>query len=361
MASRERQLTARDLERDRVGVGSGRPAESTSFETGLTRDAGCEVPLICGAMYPCSNPELVAAVSEAGGIGIVQPVSLTYVHGHEFRKGIRLIRTLTSRAVGMNALIEASSRTYRLRMERWIDIALEEGIRFFITSLGKPDWVVDRVHSQGGKVYHDVTERKWAEKGAESGVDGLIAVNLRAGGHPGDRTPADLLGEVKDFGLPVICAGGVGTESDFVEALEMGYDGVQMGTRFIATPDCRASAEYKAAIVDSGAGDIVRTERLTGVPLAVIRTPYIEAMGTTVGSITRSLLRWRSTKHWVRSWFALKSLRKLKRSSQDPGDARGSREYWQAGQSLAGISRLTPAGEIVRAFGEAAAHISSAG
>ena len=78
--------------------------------TAFTKHAGIEVPLICGAMYPCSNPELVAAVSEAGGIGIVQPISLTYVHGHEFREGLRLIKRLTAKPIGMNALIEASSK-----------------------------------------------------------------------------------------------------------------------------------------------------------------------------------------------------------------------------------------------------------
>jgi nitronate monooxygenase len=104
----------------------------------LSRDAGIRVPLLSGAMYPCSNPELVAAVSEAGGMGILQPISLTYVHGYGFREGIRRIRSLTSRPIGMNALIETSSRTYRKRMEEWIDVALDEGIRFFVTSLGKP-------------------------------------------------------------------------------------------------------------------------------------------------------------------------------------------------------------------------------
>jgi len=118
-------------------------------------------------MYPCSNPELVAAVSEAGGIGIVQPISLTYVHGYDFREGLRLIRRLTSKPIGMNALIEQSSKTYRERMERWIEIALEEDVRFFVTSLGNPRWVVDRVKPVGGVVYHDVTERKWAEKGRD--------------------------------------------------------------------------------------------------------------------------------------------------------------------------------------------------
>ena len=73
---------------------TGRRMTSTAF----TRQAGIEVPLICGAMYPCSNPELVAAVSEAGGIGIVQPISLTYVHGHDFREGLRLIKRLTTQA-----------------------------------------------------------------------------------------------------------------------------------------------------------------------------------------------------------------------------------------------------------------------
>ena len=176
---------------------------SGRFDTPLTRHAGIEVPLLCGAMYPCSNPELVAAASDAGALGIVQPISLTYVHGHDFREGLRLIRRLTSRPVGMNALIEQSSKSYRARMERWIDIALEEGVRFFVTSLGNPRWVVDRVRPLGGIVYHDVTERKWAEKGRDAGVDGLIGVNDRAGGHAGGRSAQALLAEVAPLGLPV--------------------------------------------------------------------------------------------------------------------------------------------------------------
>src|SRR5512139_778881 len=178
-------------------------------------------------MYPCSNPELVAAVSEAGGIGIVQPISLTYVHGHDFRKGLRLIRSLTGKPIGMNALIEHSSKAYRERMERWIDVALEEGVRFFVTSLGNPRWVVDRVSPVGGVVYHDVTERKWAEKGRDGGVHGLIAVNSRAGGHAGAKSAEQLLEDLRPLGLPVVCAGGIGTERDFARILKMGYAGAQ--------------------------------------------------------------------------------------------------------------------------------------
>jgi len=324
--------------------------DSPSFETALTRHAGIAVPLICGAMYPCSNPELIAAVSEAGGIGIVQPISLIYVHGHEFREGLRLIRRLTRKPIGMNALIEASSRVYRDRMARWIDIALEEGVRFFITSLGKPDWVVARVHAAGGIVYHDVTERRWAEKGRDAGVDGLIAVNDRAGGHAGPLGAEALIDALRASGLPLVCAGGIGTENDFLAALRLGYAGVQMGTRFIATEECRAGAAYKAAILRAGEEDIVLTERVTGVPLAVIRTPYVERRGLKAGPIARWMLRGRKTKRLMRTIYALRSIFEFRRASLDET---GKREYWQAGKSVAGIDRIEPAGEIVRRFAAA--------
>ena len=207
------------------------------LKTSLTEQLGVEVPLVCGAMYPCSNPELVAAASEAGAMGVIQPLSLVYVHGHEFRAGLRLIRSLTAKPVGMNVIVEKSSKVYQERMQRYVDMALEEGIRFFVTSLGNPRWVAEKAHAAGGRVYHDVTDRRWAEKGLEARVDGLIAVNNRAGGHAGPQSAEALYEELHDLGVPLVCAGGVGDEAAFVRALRLGYDGVQMGTRFIATTE----------------------------------------------------------------------------------------------------------------------------
>ena len=321
------------------------------LDTPFTRDAGIEVPLICGAMYPCSNPELVAAVSEAGGIGILQPISLTYVHGHEYREGIRYMRRLTSKPIGMNALIEASSPKYHQRMIGWVNIALEEGVRFFVTSLGNPRWVVAAATPYRGIVYHDVTERKWALKALEGGVHGLIAVNNRAGGHAGPKSPELLLEELGDLGVPLVCAGGTGTEQNFVRALRMGYTGAQLGTRFIATTECRASAVYKQAIVNAKEEDIVLSERISGVPVAVINTPYIRRTGLKAGPLARWMLRGRRTKKWMRSFYAIKSVWQLKRASLDES---GEKDYWQAGKSVAGIDRIEPAGEIVRRFAEAA-------
>lgn len=319
------------------------------LDTPFTRQAQIEVPLIGGAMYPCGNPELIAAVSEAGGIGIVQPISLTYVHGHEYREGLQFIKSLTKKPVGMNALIEQSSKTYHEKMVRWVNIAVEEGIRFFVTSLGNPRWVVDAVRGAGGVVYHDVTERKWAQKGLDGGVQGLIAVNNRAGGHAGPKSAQQLIDELGDLGVPMICAGGVGDAPDFVAALKMGYAGVQMGTRFIATPECRASDAYKRAIVDSDASRIVLTERITGVPVAVIDTPTIEKMGLKAGPLARWMLRGRKRKHWMRMIYALKSLHSLKKASLSE-----TADYWQAGKSVDGITAIEPAGSIVRRFANAA-------
>ena len=322
----------------------------------FTRTAGIDIPLICGAMYPCSNPELVAAVSEAGGIGIVQPVSLTFVHRHDFREGLRLIRRLADgKPIGMNALIETSSKAYHNRMVKWVDIALEEGVRFFVTSLGKPRWVVERVSRVGGVVYHDVTERKWALKGLESGVHGLIAVNRRAGGHAGPKSAEVLMEELGDLGVPLICAGGIGTPEDFVRALKLGYQGVQLGTRFIATPECRSSEAYKAAIVRAAEDDIVLSERITGIPLAVIRTPYIDRMGLEAGPMARWMLRGHRTKRLMRIIYALKSGWQIKRASLDES---GRRDFWQAGKSVAGIHAVEPATDIVRRFAAAAQGVS---
>lgn len=317
------------------------------MQTAFTRHAGVEVPLICGPMYPCSNPELVAAVSEAGGLGVIQPISLTYVHGHEYRAGLRHIRSLTARPVGFNALIEASNRAYLARMQQWIDIALEEGIRFFITSLGNPDWVCRRVHAAGGVVYHDVTEARWARKGVDGGVDGLIAVNSRAGGHAGSRDAEALLAELLPFGLPVVAAGGIGTPEEFARHLRMGYAAAQLGTRFIATPECRASEAYKRAIVEAREQDIVHTERLTGVPVAVIRNAYIDRLGTRAGPFARWMLRGRRRKHWMRTWYTLQSIRRLKKSLSS---AETSTDYWQAGKSVSGIHEIVPVATIVRSF-----------
>ena len=330
------------------------PRISTPFSERL----GIEVPLICGAMYPCSNPELVAAASAAGGIGVIQPLSLVYVYGHDFRAGLRLIHELSGgKPVGLNVLVEKAAKAYEKRMRAWVEIAIEEGVRFFVTALGDPKWVVDRAAEVGGVVYHDVTERRFADKALERGAEGLICVNSRAGGHAGGRTPEALYEELAGLGVPLICAGGVGEPRDFARALELGYAGVQMGTRFIATRECGSHADYKAAIVAAKAEDIVLTDRISGVPVAVIKTPYIERIGTKAGFVGRRLLRGRRTKHLMRALYMLKSVWQLKRASLQ---GMNYKDYWQAGKSVEGIDSVESVVEVVQRFADAVALLPSA-
>lgn len=223
-------------------------------------------------------------------------------------------------------------------------------MRFFITALGNPRWVVERVHAAGGVVYHDVTARSWAEKALEHGVDGLVCVNNRAGGHAGTLPPEKLMQELGPLGVPLVCAGGIGSEADMLDAMRLGYAGVQMGTRFIASDECRVHPDYKRAIVNAREDDVVLTDKLSGVPCSIIRTPYVDRMGTRAGLLARWMLRGRRTKRLMRAVYTVQSLWKLRRAA-----LRGAsyQAYWQAGKSVHGIHEISPATDIVKRFAAA--------
>lgn len=303
----------------------------------FTTQVGIKYPIICGAMYPCSNPELVAAVSEAGGIGIIQPLSLVFVHKYDFKEGLRFIKSKTQKPIGMNIITEKSSKVYEERMEKWLDIALEEGVRFFVTSLGSPKWVVDKVTPHNGIVYHDVTEKKWAEKALQSGAHGLICVNNRAGGHAGELSSKKLYEDISKFNVPIICAGGIGDHQTFQQAMDLGYAGVQIGTRFIATQECNAHADYKNAIIKATSQDIVLTDKISGVPVSIIQTDYIKKIGTKANPVAKFLLKNKKTKHYMRMFYTLQSLWKLKKASLEGGSYK---DYWQAGKSVDGCKKV---------------------
>lgn len=308
------------------------------------RDSGVELPVICGAMYPCSNLALIGAVSEAGGIGIVQPVTTTFVEKIPFDQAFIELRKITHKPIGMNCLIEGNNKRYLDRMNHWVDLALQNGVRFFITSLGNPKWIVDKVAPYNGKVYHDITDLKWAEKAFRAGIHGFICVNNRAGGHAGSNSAETLIKDFATYGLPVICAGGVSTPEDLRRSLDLGYAGVQMGTRFIATKECFAHEEYKQAIVKANAEDIILTDLISGVPVSVIKTPYIEKVGTKAGPILRWLLKNQKTKHYARNFLMVRSIMQLPKAARQGSHYR---DYWQAGKSVEGIDNILSVGELM--------------
>lgn len=167
----------------------GRRTYATATATQrLLNHTGASIPVIKGPMYPGSNPELVAAVSEAGGFGVVQPISLTHLYGHDFREGLRLIKSLTSQPFGVNFTI-VPNKKYQKQMDEWMDIAIDEGIKFFLTSLGKPDKIVRKAEKHNIVVYHDVHTPEVAVKAAGAGVHGLNCLNSSMGGQTGAFRP----------------------------------------------------------------------------------------------------------------------------------------------------------------------------
>lgn len=314
----------------------------------FVKDLGIEVPLICGPMFPGSNPELIAAVSEAGGIGVIQPVTMTFMYGHDLRDGIRRIRERTSKPIGMNFTLMQGVKVYEKRTREWMDLAIEEGIKFFVTSLGDPTVVVREAEKHGIRVVHDVTNRAFAQRAVDAGVYGLNCVNNRAGGQTGQISPEQMLEELHGFGVPLICAGGVGDENDFRRALDLGYAAVQVGTRFLATPECRVNQDYKQCIVDSSERDIVITNKLAGTDSSVIRTADIEKLGLKAGPIASRMLRGRKTKKLMRMIYLLRTSLRYKQLASD-----GSGQYWQAGRGIGAIREIAPAADIVRRFAAA--------
>jgi len=296
-------------------------------------------------MYPCSNVELVAAISQAGGLGIIQPMSLEYGFDIPLAEGIDKIRALTDKPVGLNLIIETSSEKYLKRTRAWLDVAIAKEIPFLVTALGDPKWVVDIAHQHGITVFHDVINQRHAKKASDAGVDGFICVNNRAGGHTGALSPEALFQALSAFEQPKICAGGVSDKATFDAMLALGYAGCQLGTRFIASQECSAHEDYKQSIVAAKETDIVLSEKITGVPVSVINTDYIKQKGTKATGLSKWLLHHPKAKHWMRTFYTLVSVFKLKRAAQKGGFYQ---QFFQAGKSVQAINSVESVQDIIK-------------
>lgn len=168
----------------------------------------------------------------------------------------------------MNLIVHNSNP----RLEADLAICVEHKVPIVITSLGAVKELVDAVHSYGGLVFHDVTTRRHAEKAAEAGVDGLIAVAAGAGGHAGTWSPFSLIAEIRQFfDKTLLLAGCLNHGHEILAAQVLGADLAYFGTRFIGTTESQAPDAYKEMLLTSRAADIVHTPAVSGVPASFMR------------------------------------------------------------------------------------------
>lgn len=308
------------------------------IKTSFTQMMNCDLPLIGAPMFLVSNEDLVVEVSEAGGVGTVP--SLNYRPTTEFAKAIKIIKQRTRKPIGVNIIVNKSNP----RQETDLKISLEAGVELFITSLGNPKQVIKEAHKNGAKVICDVISLEHALKAQDLGADGLIAVAHGAGGHAGHLSPFALIPWLKkEVSIPIIAAGAIADGYSMAAALTLGASAVSVGTRFIASREAIVEDAYKQAIVKSSPEDIVMTKRISGTPAAVIKTPYIEKIGTELPFLLEQLKKIPSSKKIVQMIIYALGSKALANS------AKGVtwKEVWSAGQSVGAIEEVLSASEII--------------
>jgi enoyl-[acyl-carrier protein] reductase II len=209
----------------------------------LTRLLGIKVPLILGPMRRITLGPMAAAVSEDGGLGQIATSTLT---APELRQEIGKIRSLTDKPFGINIPI------HRPNALESLEVVIEMEVPIITTSGGNPEKVMTRAKGAGLMVLHKVSTTAMGIKAQEAGVDGVIAMGFEAGGHGGKSqlTTLCLVPQLCDaLDIPVIAAGGISDFRGFLAALALGAQGVEVGTRFLATPECPVPEYYKEALL----------------------------------------------------------------------------------------------------------------
>lgn len=237
----------------------------------VTELFGIEYPIIAGGMVWCSSWRLAAAVSNAGGLGLIGAGSLP---PELLREHIRKIKAATQKPWGVNLPM------MNPKADEMVDVIIEEGVKIVFTSAGSPKKYTPRFHEAGIKVAHVVASSKFARKCEEAGVDAVVAEGFEAGGHNGkeETTTMVLIPEArKATTLPLIAAGGIGSGQAMAAAFALGAEGVQIGTLFALSQESSASEAFKQRCVELGEGDtMLALKRLS--PTRLIKNAFFERM-----------------------------------------------------------------------------------
>jgi len=295
------------------------------------------LPVIGAPLFIVSNPKLVIAQCTAGIVGSfpalnARPASQLDEWIHEITEALaehdRKHPDAPSAPFAVNQIVHRSND----RFEQDMEVCAKWKVPIVITSLGAREELNRAVHGWGGITLHDIIDDRFARKAVEKGADGLIAVACGAGGHAGRWSPFALVQEIRKwFDGPLILSGAIATGGAVLAAEAMGADLAYIGSPFIATPEARASDEYKESIVASGAADIVNSSLFTGIPGNYLRSSIVAAGldPDNLPSGTPELMKF-----------------------QSESGAKAWRDIWGSGQGIGVIDKVRPAGELVARLAE---------
>jgi nitronate monooxygenase len=292
------------------------------------------LPVIGAPMFIVSTPRLVMAQCKSGIVGAFPALNarpaaqlddwLAEING-ELAAYAHANPGLKVAPYAVNQIVHSSNN----RLEQDVALCVKHRVPIIITSLRPPAEVVAAVHGYGGIVFHDVINLRHAEKAAAQGVDGIIAVCAGAGGHAGTLSPFALVKQIREvYPGCIILSGAMSTGADVLAAQALGADLAYLGTRFIATEEGNASAEYKQMLIDSSGEDIVYTSLFSGVAGNYLR-----------GSVVRAGLDPDKLPEADKS--------KMNFGTGGSSEFKAWRDIWSAGQSVSGIHRVETVAALV--------------
>jgi nitronate monooxygenase len=295
------------------------------------------LPLIGAPMFIVSTPKLVLAQCKAGIVGSfpalnARPAAQLDDWLAEITGELAAYRRANPQAkvapFAVNQIVHGSND----RLEHDVAMCVKHRVPIIITSLRPPAEVVAAVHGYGGVVFHDVINLRHAEKAAAQGVDGIIAVCAGAGGHAGVLSPFALVKQIREiYSGTIILSGAMSTGADVLAAQALGADLAYLGTRFIATEEANASAEYKQMLVDSRGEDIVYTSLFSGIAGNYLR-----------GSVARAGMDPDKLPQADKS--------KMNFGTGGASEFKAWRDIWSAGQSVSGIHEVETVAALVGAM-----------
>lgn len=308
------------------------------ISTWLTKILDIKYPIILAPMFLVSNNKMLIEAYKNGIIGCIP--ALNYRTAKEFEAAMIELTDKCQGKFGVNLIVNKSN----IRLKEQLAVLAKIPPAFVITSLGSPEETIKLLKPKGVKIFCDVVDVGYAKKVETLGADALIAVNSGAGGHAGNIATSILVPMLREHcQLPIVSAGGVGTGAGLLSTLALGSVGVSIGSPFIATLESGVSQEYKQAIVDYGAENIVMSTKISGSPCSIIETPYVKKIGVDQNFLEAFLSQNKTAKKYVKMLTYYKGMKAVEKAAF----AATYESVWVAGPSIEFVHKIETIQSIV--------------